>query len=136
MRAVQLQAAGPFAFHDPRKSAEVGEADLHRLSFHVEKGLAVDLLMPRANLVAGSIQHAHPIRDEMAFTRRRIFELPRQRRRAASAEAMSHHQDLAHLELRDRKLQSRRYAVKTAARFVGRGERGNVARHEHLAWTS
>ena len=69
----------------------------------------------------------------MAFTRRHVVELAGERGGASAAQAMSHDQDLADVELGHRELQRRGDAVIASARLIGRREGGDVAHDEHLA---
>src|SRR5579872_4838379 len=69
----------------------------------------------------------------MAFAGRRIIELARQCCCAAAAFAVSHYEDLADVQLGDRKFQCGRHAMITAASLIRRSQCGNVAHNEHLA---
>ena len=89
--------------------------------------------MAGAHLVPRIRQHPHPIPDEMPFAGRDVVETAGERRSAAPAYPVAHDQDFADLELGHCKLQRGRNAVVAAARFIGRGERGDVAGDEHLA---
>src|SRR6185437_4268512 len=131
--AVKFQGSGVLALRNPWKGAQVREADLHRFMFHVEKCRAVQLAVPSSHLVARVLEHAHPVTDEMALSRRDIVEAAGEGCGTAAAHAMAHHEDFADLELRDRELQRGRYAVESGARLIGRGEGGDVARDEHFA---
>ena len=47
---------------------------------------------------------------------------------------MTHHQQLFDLELGDREFERGGDAVVAAARFIGRGERGDISNDEHFSW--
>ena len=65
-----------------------------------------------------------------------MIELTSERRGAAAAQPVTHDQDLADLELRDRKFERGRDPVIAARRLVWRGEGADVAHNEHLAGPS
>ena len=92
--------------------------------------------MARPHLVAGFVEHLHPVGDEMAFAGLGIVELAGERCRATAAQAMAHHQDLTDVKLGDGELQRGRDAVDSRG-WSRKGARGrDVAHDEHLAGTS
>src|SRR4029079_14544827 len=115
MGAVKLEPPGLLAIGDPWKGPQIGKADLYRFAFHLEKSGAVERWMMGPDLVARSIQHSHPIGNEMALAGLGIVELAGQGRGAAAAQAMAHDHDLRNFELRHRELERCRDAVIAAA---------------------
>ena len=103
------------------------------LEFAVTQLEVGEILVMRANVVARSAQHPHPVGDEMALAGLGIVELAGQRRSTTAAESMAEHEDFADVELGDGELERGGDAVKAAARLVGWGEGRNVADDEHLA---
>ena len=53
MGAMKLQAPIFFTACDPRESAKVGEADLHRFMLHVQEGGSIEFFVAGADLVTG-----------------------------------------------------------------------------------
>jgi hypothetical protein len=115
-----------FLLAHARKAAQVGQADLDRGLLHRPLGRPAGGAERARDRLALVVEHGDPVGDEAAFAGLGAVQLAGQRRLAAAAHAVAHHDDLAHLEHLHSELERRRDAVIARIGLERRDQRGDV----------
>lgn len=128
----QRQPAILLTRRNERKTAQIGDADPHRLQLQRMGRFRASAMLGN-DPVPCFVQQINPMRDEAAIARLSPFETARQRRADPAARSVAEYHDLANIELGDREFNGRRDTVARRVGFKRGYQIGNIAHDKYFA---